>query len=294
VSLDIHQHTVQARLAIGEKHAEKGYPVKLDHFIVTQPFDPKTKTAPRHKKMEEYFLAKYKTKEPKFVDVVLVDHHPEEVFFTDYFNYPGTTCNCKGDGVKAIRTDSEGKKSEVVCNYKACEFRLTKTTRGIVNTCKPTGILTFLIPDAPISGGVFKFTTHSIMSIGKLNESLQNIYNIRKTLFGLKVRLRVIMVQVSVDGKNTNVPTVELEIPFSYNELAEGAGTTIGTLMDAQAKHLAMGTLPNPTVMKELSMIAEGTEEAIPDVVTTKTETLEAEVISPEITNEAPSDNFDF
>ena len=77
MSLNNYQHTIQARLAIGEKH-EKGYPIKLDHFIATFPYDPKTKTAPRHKKLEEYFLAKYKTKEPKIIDVVLVDHHPEE------------------------------------------------------------------------------------------------------------------------------------------------------------------------------------------------------------------------
>jgi hypothetical protein len=282
VSLKIQQHTIQARLAIGEKHAEKGYPVKLDYFIATHPFDPKTKTAPRHKKLTEYFEATYKTAKPKFVDIVLIDHHYEEVFFTNYMNYPGTTCNCRGDGETATRTNSEGVKSEVVCDYAKCEFRLTKGSKGIVNTCKPTGILTFIIPDAPMAGGVIKFSTHSIMSIGKINDALMNIYAIRGTLFGLKVRLKVTMVQVSIGGKTQNVPTVELEIPFSYNEIAEGAGTKIGTLMEAKAKHLAMGKLPDEKKMKEISIAAEKdayVEGDIPSQVSDST--IDAEIVDP-------------
>ena len=278
MSLKIQQHTIQARLAIGEKHAEKGYPVKLDYFIATHPFDPKTKTAPKHKKLGEYLEEKYKTSKPKFVDVVLVDHHPEEVFFTAYMNYPGTSCNCRGDGETAVRTNSEGIKSDIVCNYNKCEFRLTKTSKGVINTCKPNGILTFIIPDAPMAGGVIKFSTHSMMSIGKINDALQNIYSIRKTLFGLKVRLKVVMVQVNIGGKPQNVPTVELEIPLSYSEIAEGAGTAIGTLMEAKAKHLAMGALPSKEVMQELSMAAE--KESY-DGSIAPSETIDAEVVDP-------------
>jgi hypothetical protein len=299
LTLNIYQHTIQARLAIGERHAEKNYPIKLDHFIITHPFDPKTKTAPRFKKLEEYFKAKYGTIEPKLVDVVLIDHHPEEVFYTDFFNYPGTTCNCRGNGETAIRTDSDGNKKEIECNYKTCEFRLTKTNKGIINTCKPTGVLSVIIPEMKISGGIIKFTTHSIMTIGKINDALQNIYAIRKTLFGLKVRLHVVMVQVSVGGKNTNVPTVELEIPFSYNEIAEGAGTTIGTLMEAQAKHLSMGALPNKEVMKELSTAAEkeaydGSNDEIPP--TTKSEKpIDVEIVDePKEAITEDSDEFSF
>lgn len=297
MALQIYQHTIQARLAIGEKHVEKGYPIPLDHFIATHAYDPKTKTAPRHKKLSEYFKEKYKTAEPKFVDVVLIDHHPEEAFYTDYYNYPGTTCNCRGNGVCAMRTDSEGNKKEVVCDWKTCEFRMTKTSRGIINTCKPTGILSFIIPDAPIAGGVIKLVTHSMMTIGKLNESLMNIYGIRKTLYGLKVRLKVVMIPVAFKGKTMNVPTVELEIPVSYNELAAGAGTAIGTLMEAQAKHLAMGALPDKKVMQEIAMAAEkeaydGSNDEIPATVTENTK--KDVVVDAEIVKDQPSNSDEF
>lgn len=291
MSLKIQQHTIQARLAIGEKHAEKGYPVKLDHFIATHPFDPKTKTAPRHKKLTEYFETIYKTSKPKTINVVLIDHHPDEVFFTKYMNFPGTTCNCSGDGETAVRVNSEGVKSDIVCNYNKCEFRLTKTNKGIINTCKPTGILTFIIPDAPMAGGVIRFTTHSMMSIGKINDALQNIYAIRGTLYGLKVRLKVVMVQVNIGGKAQNVPTVEIEVPLSYNEIAAGAGTSIGTLMDAKAKHLSMGSLPAKEKLQELSMIAETT--GVPPEASNETpnETIDAEIVDPTQGSVDPTDS---
>jgi hypothetical protein len=256
VALSLSQPTIQGRVAIGEKN-DKGWPVKLDYFIFTKPFDQKTKTAPKDAKMLEMIKNKYKTDQPKELHVILMDHHPEEVFFTSYMNYPGTTCNCKGDGETAIRTDSDGNKIDAVCNYEECQFRLLKKEKGVLNTCKPTGILTFLIPEAPMSGGLWKFTTHSIMSIGKINEALWNIYNFRKTLYGLKIKLKIKMVQVTVDKRVQNVPTVEVEVPFSLDAIATGAGTSVGSLLDAQTKHLQMGALPDKTKLSELSMEAE-------------------------------------
>ena len=141
-----------------------------------------------------------------------------------------------------------------------------------------------------MAGGVIKFTTHSIMSIGKINDALRNIYAIRRTLFGLKVRLRVVMIQINIKGSVQNVPTVELEIPFSYNEIATGAGTTIGTLMDAQAKHLAMGALPAQERMKELSMMAE--KEGYDGSQDAKPVTIDAEVVKDE--ENSSDSNFDF
>ncbi len=257
MALNIYQNTIQGRIAIGEKNKEKGYPMKLDHFVFTKPFDPKAKMAPKFPEMTEIIKQLYKTDKPKAIKVTLVDHHPDEVFYTDYMNYPGTKCNCKGNGERATRTNDAGEKKELACNYDACTFRMTKTDRGVINTCKPTGILTFMMPEAPVSGGLWKFTTHSIMSIGKIAGALKNIYAYRKTLFGLQVILKVTMVQINIKGSSQNVPTVELEVPFSWDELAEGAGTTIGTLMEAKAKYLSLGYAPDPQKMKELSTSAE-------------------------------------
>ena len=257
MALNIYQNTIQGRIAIGEKNKEKGYPMKLDHFVFTKPFDPKAKMAPKFPEMTAIIKQLYNTDKPKAIKVTLVDHHPDEVFYTDYMNYPGTKCNCKGNGEKAMRSNDQGEKKEVICNYDTCAFRMTKTDKGVINTCKPTGILTFMMPEAPVSGGLWKFTTHSIMSIGKIAGGLKNIYNIRKTLFGLQVVLKVTMVQINIKGSTQNVPTVEIEVPFSWDSLAEGAGTTIGTLMEAQAKHMTLGYAPNPERLKEISMSAE-------------------------------------
>lgn len=294
------QHTIQARLAIGEKNASSGYPVKLDHFIATYPYDPKTKLAKRHPKLMEYLKSKYNTDKTKIVDVVLVDHHPEEVFYTDYMNYPSTTCNCRGNGELAIRTDDKGGKSQVVCNYDTCEFRQKKTNKGIINTCKPTGILTFIIPDAPMAGGVIKFVTHSMMTISKINGALEKIYSIRKTLQFLKVRLKVQMVSVNVNGVTQNVPTVELEIPYSYNEIGSGSGTVIGNLTELQSQHLALGSKPDPQKMQELSISAE--KDGFIDLDIPKDEniqngqekTIDAEIVKSGEDNNDSSNNSEF
>ena len=257
MALNLYQNTIQGRVAIGERNKERGFPQKLDYFIFTKPFDPKANLAPKFPEMTEIIKKGYKTDKPKAIKVTLVFDHPDEVFYTDYLNYPGKKCNCKGNGDKAVRVNDQGDKKEVVCNYDACTFRMTKTDKGVINTCKPTGILTFMIPESPISGGVWKFTTHSIMSIGKIAGALKTIYKVRKTLFGLQVILKVMMVQINIKGSTQNVPTVEIEVPFSWDDLAEGAGTTIGTLMEAQAKHMTLGYAPNPERLKEISMSAE-------------------------------------
>ena len=91
------------------------------------------------------------------------------------------------------------------CNYETCEFRI----KNGKNTCKPTGILTFLLPEAPVAGGLWKLVTHSEMSIGKLSGALKNIYDIRGTLKGLKVNIKVVIVQLSIKGQVQNIPTIE-------------------------------------------------------------------------------------
>jgi hypothetical protein len=294
VALKLSQPTIQGRIAIGER-TEKGYPKKLDYFIFTKPYDEKTGTAPKDPKMLAIMKEKYKTDQPKEIHVILVDHHPEEVFFTAYMNYAGKTCSCKGDGEKAVRVGSDGTKIDVICNYDECKFRWVKKQNGTINTCKPTGILSVLIPEAPIAGGLWKLSTHSIMSISKINESLWNIYNFRKTLFGLKIKLKVKMVQVSLNGQTQNVPTVEIEVPFSLDAIAQGAGTSVGTLMDAQTKHIQMGTLPNKQKLQELSMEAEGLGNP-----NANEKVLNAEIVNdeksldPSSLNPGDQDQFDF
>lgn len=286
MALNISQNSIQGRVAIGEKKISqngKTYPAKLDYFVFTKPYDPKADIAPKYPEMEKVIKNKYNTDKPKKIEVTLVGYHPDEVFFTDYLNYPGKSCDCRGDGEWAIRTVGENKE-KIKCDYEKCTHRQKKTANGIITTCKPTGVLTFMMPESPVAGGLWKFTTHSNMSIGKIMQSLRNICSIRGSLFGLKINLKVVVVPMTVMGKLQNIPTVEVELPFSWDELASGAGTSIGTLMDAKAKHLSINHV------ERIEKIAEiATKEQIPEIDEKPQDDVPADI--PQSNNESSNDD---
>ena len=265
MSLDIYQHTYSGRIAIGEKVESKTkpgvkFPKKLDYFIFTKLFDPKTKTAPRDLITTGNIKKKYGTDQPKEIEVILIDDHYNEAFFTDYLNYPGTTCNCHGDGTIAIRTDKDGVKSEVKCDYKHCEFRLAKTNQGLVTTCKPTGILTFILPEASVCNGIFKYVTHSNMTIGKINGSLREIYR-GTSLKDLRVKLRIQVVSMVVAGQGMqNIPTVELSLAYTQDEFAKLNGGKSFQECIKEREVIIKETLPNAERMQTLSLAAENGE----------------------------------
>lgn len=295
MALNISQNSIQGRVAIGEKKISQGgktYPAKLDYFIFTKPYDPKADNAPKYTEMEKVIKEKYGTEKPKSISVTLVGYDPDEVFFTDYLNYPGKSCDCRGNGEVAFRQIGE-KKERIECNYEKCEHRQKKTTNGIITTCKPTGVLTFMIPESPVSGGLWKFTTHSNMSIGKIMQSLRNICAIRGTLFGLQVNLKIVIVPMTVMGKLQNIPTVEVELPFSWDKLAQGAGTTIGSLMDAKAKHLTIDHIDRIEQMATIAQKStpEETHEE-PEKYTQNQQTSQSTDESNESSND--SDEFSF
>jgi hypothetical protein len=279
MTLEMSRYAVQARLAIGEKNKEKGYPVKLDHFIITMPYDKANGFAPRHPKLSEYLKETYKTDKPKIIDIVLIDDHPDEVFYTNYMNYRGSTCCCKGDGTTAVRVGSDGTKVELPCDYDKCQFKLTTTSKGIINTCKPTGILSFVLIDAPVSGGIIKFTTHSRMTIESLNGFFREIYHFRKTLRLMKVRLRLRTVSVQVNGKATNVYIVEGEVPFSLREITTGAGTALGTIDDVRPKDF-LEMKPMPPNKEKLKALDEMAQTEGYDGSMEKAEVIQGEVMS--------------
>lgn len=272
--------TVNGRISIGEKDSSRGFPKKLDYFRYTHEYNKQTKEAVLHTEMTKVMEEKY-GKKHKCIEITLINDHPDEVFFTAFMNYPNNECNCKGDGQTATRKIAEGESEEVNCDYDSCQFRLLKTNKGIQNTCKPTGILTCIIPYAPISGGIWRFTTHSKMSIDKIMATLYNIFQIRGTLYGLKVNLKINIIQMKVEGKPQNIPTVEIEVPYSFDAIAEGAGTTIGTLMDARNRYKTLGIEKDPKVIGKLASevsTVDDTEIKILD----KPSVIEAEVVDNE------------
>lgn len=246
------------RIAIGKK-GDGGRPVKLDYFLFTHQVDAKSDMAPVHGPMTEAMTKLYGPK-PQSIKVVLPFHHPDEVFYTSFCDWKGRKdWSCKSDnGSTALRKQANGTTIEVPCDYENCKFRLINGD-PFKTTCKPNGILSVYVMDAPVVGGVWKFRTNAWGSVNKMQESLELIFNIRKSLLGLEVLLSLTMEQQMVpDGKGgkqkQNVPVVQIKMPCTMRELADGAGTVYGDFKEIRENGLRIGNLADRTVIQELSM----------------------------------------
>lgn len=246
------------RIAIGKKN-EKNYPVKLDHFIFTHPLDPKTDIAPIHGPMSEAMKKCYGEK-PRKINVILPFYHPDEVFYTSFVDWKGKKeWSCKSeDGHIALRKLPDGSIVEVPCDYDNCKFRLVKND-PFKTTCKPSGILSVYVKEAPVTGGVWKFRTGSWNSIYKISETLKMIFQHRHSLEGLEVTLSVTMEpQIVPDGKGgrqkQNIPLVQIAVECSIDALETGAKTPYGDFKEIQDRARIRGNLPDTAVIKELSM----------------------------------------
>lgn len=246
------------RIAIGRKNSQ-GYPEKLDYFIFTHEVNAKANNAPIHKEMTEVMQKKYGEK-PTAIRVVLPFHHYDEVFytsFTDWKNKLAWSCR-SADGVTAQRRQANGSLIEVPCDYENCKFRLINNNPD-KTTCFPNGILSVLMPDAPVTGGVWKFRTRAWGSVNKLQQTLESIFNYRRSLLYLEVELSLVMEpQLVPDGKGgkqkQNVPVVQIRVPFSMAELANGKGTVYGDFKEIREMAKVRGNIADMSIVKELSM----------------------------------------
>ena len=223
------------RIAIGTRN-EKGWPVKLDHFIFTKP-KPNSKGLYERDEEVTMIMEEAYGENPKVIDVVLPFHTPEENFVTMYACYKDATGKpvCKGDGETATR--KIGDEYQVVpCNYEQCQFKFMKMKNGQeIEACKPRGILYVYLPRIKRLGGVFTFRTSSIISVRQILSALDEIYAIRQkaglTLKHLMCKMVLEPQKVEVNGKSQIVYTVRLEWSRSFEE--------------AVAKELMAGTQPS-------------------------------------------------
>lgn len=98
---------------------------------------------------------------PKELDIYLLYDEPTSNFMTSYKQYKGGKCLCSGNGIEATKDDG----TKIQCNTETCTFFKSKA-------CKPNGILSVILNDAPTLGGVYKFRTTSFNSIRQILSSL--------------------------------------------------------------------------------------------------------------------------
>ena len=163
------------QIKIGKKVEGKGYPQKLDHFMLCMGARDGQGNMVRNDDLHKTFGDK-----PTELPVVLLYDDIELNMPHYYAYYAATRWICKGDGKVATRReiDPETKKvletKETVC---PCNFLTDKDEKGATR-CKPCGILQVMLRGATRTGGHFAFRTHSWNSLRDLLGSMMFIQNV--------------------------------------------------------------------------------------------------------------------
>jgi len=216
--------SIDGYVRIGEKKkSEKGslYPAKLDYFIATYPFKKASDeaTARKHTEMNRV-LAQLHGEKPQKITIILGNHKPDEVLHAGYAYWPGQNCMCRCTDFKTATRIVDGKPVQVECDRDLCPYAAATAKPK----CNPYAILKFRFEHAPVSGGHWRFVTHSWNSIRKLRDNLKNLYDYTQDLNGLEVDLELEFESAIVKDKQTRIPTVRLSSKHSPSQLEAGMG----------------------------------------------------------------------
>lgn len=232
-------------------------PVKFDHFVVTtmnksemDDFEPDTEIMGT--------LGDTPTQIP-----VRLPHDTTELNFpTCYAYYDSAKCQCRGDGETAITAEG----AIVQCTPETCKKFQDKK-------CKPNGVLSVILDDAPRVGGVYKFRTTSWNSINNLIASMEFIRRLTNgMLAGLPLMLTLTPKHTTIPG--TKMPTtiymVNLEYRGSLKEMSEARREALETREKMQYsiedfEKLALAELEAPEDPEEAKDIQEEFYPEIPE-----------------------------
>lgn len=206
------------KIKIGMKGASKTsgsgntfrMPTKLDHFLVTTT----AKTAADDFEEDKEIMG-ILGDNCTAIPVVLLYDEPTFNFMTSLAYYDSAKCQCRGDGETALT--HEGK--HVECNPEKCKHAIAKK-------CKPNGILSVVLQDAPRVGGVWKFRTTGWNSIKNLMNSIEFIHGLTGgRLAGLPLTLTLQPKSTVIPGTKTNttIYMVNLEYKGTIGELVQKA-----------------------------------------------------------------------
>ncbi len=214
-------------------------PVKFDHFVVTTmnktengDFEPDTEIMgklgfgqtrkPELQSIEgDYEIVDRVAAGPTRIPVRLPHDSTELNFPTCYAYYDSAKCQCRGDGEIAVTAEGE----TIECNPETCKHFGQKK-------CKPNGVLSVILDDAPMVGGVYKFRTTSWNSINNLIASMEFIRRLTNgMLAGLPLMLTLTPKHTTIPG--TKMPTtiymVNLEYRGSLAAMAEARREALET-----------------------------------------------------------------
>ncbi len=213
-------------------------PVRLDHFIITTTerenkngnFIPNWELMEKLDPKENWIDGQIHAK-PKEIPIIFLFDDIDLNFQTSFAFYQGAKCLCRGDGETSERhclkagkqnvfagTDNKnnpvfemmdvkaGAMAKVECDPDICPF-MQPNSDGITK-CKPSGILSCLIPASMNIGGVYRFRSHSWNTLSNILASLELIKTITGgILVGLPMKLQMLKKATESHG---NVNTVNV------------------------------------------------------------------------------------
>lgn len=230
-------------------------PEKIDHFLITTMDKENDDFSP-----DTYLMNKLGGN-CREIPVRLPYDDPSLNFPTSYAYYDSAACKCRGDGYIALNADGE----TVECNPENCPYIKDKK-------CKPNGVLSLILDDAPRVGGVYKFRTTGWNSINNIFSSMEFIRGLTNGLLaGLPLMLTLTPKHTVIPGTKTSttIYMVNLEYRGSLQEMVTAIQQTMNTrsLMQYSVKDfekLAEESLMLPEAPDECKAIAE---EFYPDTV---------------------------
>ena len=252
------------KIKIGKKGAmmtsQKGTqfrpPEKFDHFLVTTMDKENDDFKP-----DESLMKKLGGDSCREIPVRLPYDDPTLNFPTSYAYYDSAACKCRGDGECAITSTGE----TIECDPENCPNVKSKK-------CKPNGVLSVILDDAPRVGGVYKFRTTGWNSINNIYSSMEFIRGLTNgMLAGLPLMLTLTPKHTTIPGTKTptTIYMVNLEYRGSLQEMADAIKQTISTraLMQYSIKDfekIAEDTLALPEAPEECKeIVAEFYPEAV-------------------------------
>lgn len=198
---------IKGKIITTKNKKEFQAPGRLDHFIITT-----LERGDDGNFIKDFEIHKEIGEKPKSLDVRLLYDDPDLNFYTSYVCYVGKKRWCVGDGLSATRADIS---MPVTCPCK-------KLAPG--GNCKPSGILSVILKQSPMVGGVWKLRTTSFNSIRNIMSSFALISRVTGGVLA-GIPLSLILQKKSTTIPNTDRPTTVHIIGIVYrgtiSELAE-------------------------------------------------------------------------